>query len=155
MEVSIYLLFYDFPIRFSEFLLLLIFLNFNIMLCKNILEMTTMDDLDIQRRVHPQKQRRYKTTNTPGRKTISQKPLEILQFTHHVLCTTNRILKVRFHGVYSHFQQFFSYIVTTKHEWKTWIVILNCVKGRCLETLILGVGIKAGTHVNVVRLADT
>ena len=52
------------------------------MLCKNILEMTTMDDLDIQRRVHPQKQRRYKTTNTPGRKMISQKPLEIFQFTH-------------------------------------------------------------------------
>lgn len=80
LEVSIYLFFYDFPIRFSEFLLLLIFLNFNIMLCKNILEMTTMDDLDIQRRVHPQKQRRYKTTNTRGRKTISQKPQEIFQF---------------------------------------------------------------------------
>ena len=50
------------------------------MLCKNILEMTTLDDLDIQRRVHPQKQRRYKTTNTRGRKTISQKPQEIFQF---------------------------------------------------------------------------
>lgn len=72
--------------------------------------------------------------------------------THHVLCTTNRILNVRFHGVYSHFQQFLSYIVTTKHEWKTWIVILNCVKGGCLETLILGVGIKAGIHVSVIRL---